>query len=726
MSDRNIRQAEGLLMKITNKEDGPILPVEGENNVLITSALPYVNNVPHLGNIIGSTLSADVFARYNRTLNNPTLYVCGTDEYGTATETKALEEGITPLELTTKFNKLHTEVYEFFEIGFDQWGRTSWPEQTEVTQDIYRHIHKNGFMQLETADQTYCEDDKLFLADRFVEGTCPQCGYDDARGDQCDKCGLTFSSPTELKDPRCKRNKNHKLSVRPSTHSCIRLNAIQPQLEEWMQAQRAKAKWGTNAVITEKGEIVEPRMRDGLRPSAVTRDLKWGVKVPSVGDAEEDAKLADKVIYVWFDAPIGYISMTKAYTDKWQQWWMNPENVQLYQFMGKDNVYFHTVLFPSMLIADGRNWTKLHNISSTQYLNYEDTKFSKSRGIGVFGNNAAQTGQPASVWRYYLLSQRPETGDTSFQWSKFIAAVNNELLANLGNFINRAIKFVNAKYDSVVPGPAGFEGGEVKIDVAAETSDYAKLDAEFVADVNTKLAEYREFMHLTKLRQGLQTAMSISARGNQYLQDSGLDNALFANQPERCGQVLLNAVNLIYLLSALFHPFMPTASAGMIEQLNAPARSLPTAFSIDILPGHKLGKAAHLFKRIDNTNGEQEAKWQKQFGGFQDPTSEAAAASIAAANGKATPPPKGAADHKANWAQSQNQKKKAAAAAVDAAKSPEERELETKLEAQTKIVKEIRLGRAEGDVEKETAQVKSIKSELAELRKKLKAAKISA
>lgn len=169
-------------------------------------------------------------------------------------------------------------------------------DKVRVTQDIYRHIHKNGFMQLETADQTYCEDDKLFLADRFVEGTCPQCGYDDARGDQCDKCGLTFSSPTELKDPRCKRNKNHKLSVRPSTHSCIRLNAIQPQLEEWMQAQRAKAKWGTNAVITEKGEIVEPRMRDGLRPSAVTRDLKWGVKVPSVGDAEEDAKLADKVI----------------------------------------------------------------------------------------------------------------------------------------------------------------------------------------------------------------------------------------------------------------------------------------------------------------------------------------------------------------------------------------------------------------------------------------------
>ncbi|BEI83272.1 hypothetical protein CcaverHIS002_0311400 [Cutaneotrichosporon cavernicola] len=716
MSDRNLRKANGLLMHVHDPKSGPVLPKEGEHNVLITSALPYVNNVPHLGNIIGSTLSADVFARYNRTKNIPTLFVCGTDEYGTATETKALEEGITPLELTTKFNKLHTEVYEWFELGFDMWGRTSDPAQTEVTQDIYKHIHKNGFFQLETSDQTYCEDDGLFLADRFVEGVCPNCGYDDARGDQCDKCSLTFSSPTELLHPRCKRNKNHKISVRPSTHSCIRLNAIQPRLEEWMQHARVKGKWSSNVVITDKGEIVEPRMLgEGLRPSAVTRDLKWGVPVPSVDDKEEDDKLKDKVIYVWFDAPIGYISMTKSYTDKWQEWWMNPKNVELYQFMGKDNVYFHTVLFPAMLLADGRPWTMLHNISSTQYLNYEDTKFSKSRGVGVFGNNAAETGQPASAWRYYLLSQRPETGDTSFQWSKFIASINNELLNNLGNFVNRVVKFTNAKFDSIVPGPLG-AGGKPK--PSSQSAEWAKLDEEFFADINTKLNEYREHMDATKLRGGLSTAMSISHRGNQYLQDSGLDNALLANHRERCAEVIFNGINLVYLLSVVFHPFMPSSSRDMLTQLNAPARSLPEEFSIDILPGHKVGKAAYLFKRIENPE-EQEAAWQKQFGGYDAPKDEGAPA----ADAKPAPQPKGAVDHKANWAKSAEKKKKAAAAA-EASKSPEERDLEAKLDAQNLVVKNIRTGRGEGNVEDETAKAKSLKTELAALRKKLKATKI--
>ncbi|GMK53768.1 hypothetical protein CspeluHIS016_0103540 [Cutaneotrichosporon spelunceum] len=716
MSDRNLRKADGLLMHVHDPNSGPVLPKEGEHNVLITSALPYVNNVPHLGNIIGSTLSADVFARYNRTKNIPTLFVCGTDEYGTATETKALEEGITPLELTTKFNKLHTEVYNWFELGFDMWGRTSDPAQTEVTQDIYKHIHKNNFFQLETSDQTYCEDDGLFLADRFVEGVCPNCGYDDARGDQCDKCSLTFSSPTELLHPRCKRDKNHKVSVRPSTHSCIRLNAIQSRLEEWMQGARVKGKWSSNVVITDKGEIIEPRMLgDGLRPSAVTRDLKWGVPVPSVGDKEEDDKLKDKVIYVWFDAPIGYISMTKSYTDKWQEWWMNPKNVELYQFMGKDNVYFHTVLFPAMLLADGRPWTMLHNISSTQYLNYEDTKFSKSRGVGVFGNNAAETGQPASAWRYYLLSQRPETGDTSFQWSKFIASINNELLNNLGNFVNRVIKFTNAKFDSVVPGPSD-AGGKPK--PSSQSSEWAKLDDEFFADINAKLKEYRELMDATKLRGGLSTAMAISHRGNQYLQDSGLDNALLANHRERCAEVILNGINLVYLISVIFHPFMPSTSTDVLTQLNAPARSLPEEFSIDILPGHKVGKAAHLFKRIDDPE-EQEAAWQKQFGGHDVPKDEGAPA----ADAKPAPQPKGAVDHKANWAKSA-EKKKAAAAAAQASKSPEERDLESKLEAQNLVVKNIRTGREEGNVEEETAKAKAFKAELAALRKKLKAAKI--
>jgi methionyl-tRNA synthetase len=242
------------------------------------------------------------------------------------------------MELCTKFHNLHKEVYEWFEIGFDHFGRTSTAKHTDITQAIYKNIHRNGLFKQETADQTYCEDDGLFLADRFVEGICPQCGYDDARGDQCDSCQLTFSSPTELLHPRCKRNKAHRVSVRPSTHSCLRLDALQPPLEKWMQSARIKGGWGTNAVITDKGDIVEPRMLgDGLRPSAVTRDLSWGVPVPPVGNPEEDAAMAGKVAYVWFDAPIGYPSITANYTDEWERWWKNPKDVELYQFMGKDS-----------------------------------------------------------------------------------------------------------------------------------------------------------------------------------------------------------------------------------------------------------------------------------------------------------------------------------------------------------------------------------------------------
>lgn len=283
-------------MHIHDPSTGPILPVRGQRNVLVTSALPYVNNVPHLGNIIGSTLSADVFARYSRTRNLPTLFICGTDEYGTATETKALEEGVTPRELCDKFHQLHKETYEWFDIGFDHFGRTSTQKQTELVQDIYLNIRRNDFFTQETSEQTFCEDEQRFLADRFVEGTCPRCGYEDARGDQCDKCAGTFSSPTELLEPRCKRDKSHKVTQRPSTHQCIRLDVLQPRLEEWLQQTREKGRWHNNAVILANGEIVEPRMKGGLRPAPVTRDLTWGVPVPETGDQEEDQAMKGKVM----------------------------------------------------------------------------------------------------------------------------------------------------------------------------------------------------------------------------------------------------------------------------------------------------------------------------------------------------------------------------------------------------------------------------------------------
>ncbi|KAG8753964.1 hypothetical protein FRC11_006932 [Ceratobasidium sp. 423] len=491
------------------------LPEEGGENVLITSALPYCNNVPHLGNIIGSTLSADVFARYNRARNRKTLYICGTDEYGTATETQALKEKITPRELCDKYSALHRETYQWFELSFDHFGRTSIPEQTQVCQEAYINLSNNGMLQMQTKAQTYCEGCSKFLADRFVEGTCPHCGYDDARGDQCDSCAKTLD-PVELINPRCLVYRSHKITTRDTAHMYVRLDLVQPRLEEWIKHSWKVGKWSPNSVINSEGEITDSRVKGGLRPSPITRDLTWGVPVPKTND-ESSALMEGKVLYVWFDAPFGYPSITAAYTKEWKQWWFNQENVRLFQFMGKDNVYFHTVLWPGILLADGRQWTRLHHLSTTEYLNYESGKFSKSRGVGVFGPGAKETGIPPSVWRYYLLASRPETSDSVFSWTDFIAGNNNVLLKNFGNFVNRVIKFLTDQFKGVVP-----ESGDAP---GPLPTDEDEADPTFVSEINDLLGEYVESMERVKLRHSLNLVMSISARGNAYLQRSAKANA---------------------------------------------------------------------------------------------------------------------------------------------------------------------------------------------------------
>lgn len=363
--------------------------------------------------------------------------------------------------------------------------------------------------------------------------------------------------------------------------------------------------------------------------------------------------------------------------------------------------------------------------------------------FSVFGNNAQETGQPPSVWRYYLLSQRPENSDSAFMWSSFISANNNELLANLGNFVNRvslsltpcgsadvkAIKFANAKYNSIVPGPENFEGGSSK-SLHSSSSAESKVDSDFVDDVNARLAEYKKNMDETKLRSGLAMAMQISSRGNQYLQEAGLDNSLLANRPERCGQVILNAINLIYLLSVVIHPFMPSTTTAILSQLNAPARSLPAEFGIDILPGHTLGKADHLFKKIDNVDGAQEKQWQKQFGGDSVVAEKVTPAGPGGhpeggkvPHAKDLPSADKKAEHAARQAQAAKDKKAAAAAAAKK-KTPEEIDLEEKIQAQGKLVAQLRKGTAEGDVEEALGLAKQYKTELAELKAKMKAASI--
>ncbi|XP_007204253.2 probable methionine--tRNA ligase [Prunus persica] len=592
-------------LAVTSKEEQTAakLPIPGKRNILITSALPYVNNVPHLGNIIGCVLSADVFARYCRLRGYNTVYVCGTDEYGTATETKAMEEKCSPQQICDKYHAIHREVYKWFNISFDKFGRTSAPQQTEVRQAIFKKLLENEWLSENTMQQLYCDTCKRFLADRLVEGTCPSqgCDYASARGDQCENCGKLLN-PTELKDPKCKVCKTTP-QIHDTNHLFLELPLLKDKLEEYINKTSVVGSWSQNAI-----QATNAWLKEGLKQRCITRDLKWGVPVPH-------DNFKDKVFYVWFDAPIGYVSITKCYTDEWEKWWKNPENVELYQFMGKDNVPFHTVMFPSTLLGTGENWTLMKTISVTEYLNYEAGKFSKSKGIGVFGNDAKDTNIPVEVWRYYLLTNRPEVSDTLFTWADLQAKLNSELLNNLGNFINRVLSFVSK--------PSGQGYGSIIPDAPRAESDL--LTEKLAEKVGKYVEQYIEAMEKVKLKQGLKTAMSISSEGNAYLQESQFWKLYKEDQP-RCAFVIRTSVGLVHLLACLLEPFMPSFSLEVFKQLNLPPEKhislCDDKGDIDrarrpweIVPvGHKIGKPEPLFKELKD---EEVESLRKKFAGSQ-------------------------------------------------------------------------------------------------------------
>ena len=523
-------------VKIARDKSKIVLPESGKKNVLITSALPYVNNVPHLGNIIGCVLSADVYARYCRLRGYNTVYICGTDEYGTATETKALQEGLTPKEICDKYHEIHKRIYDWFDIDFDYFGRTTTQQQTDIAQEIFMKLYNNKQLFEEDVEQSYCTSCSKFLADRFVRGNCPFCNYEDARGDQCDSCGKLVT-PEELVSPRCYVC-NSTPERRTSRHVFLNLPNIKDRLENWIQESSQKGRWSSNCLKTTFGWI-----RDGLKPRCITRDLKWGTPVPL-------AEFAEKVFYVWFDAPIGYLSITANYTRDWERWWKDPNSdVDLVMFMGKDNVPFHTVIFPSTLIATDEPYKLLNKISTTEYLNYEAGKFSKSRGSGVFGDDAIETGIPCEIYRYYLLSNRPETSDTIFKWSDLAERTNNELLPNLGNLCNRVLQFIG-KLDREL----------------GEPGDISDHDYETLTSIYETIKRYCEEMEELKIREALKTAMEVSASVNKYLQDSKLWE-LKKQDPQKFNTTLIVAVNLLRATGALLEPFIPSFSAKLYSQL---------------------------------------------------------------------------------------------------------------------------------------------------------------
>jgi methionyl-tRNA synthetase len=517
------------------------------NRRLITSALPYVNNVPHLGNLI-QMLSADAFARFCRNRGYDTLYVCGTDEYGTATETKAQEEHKTPRELCDYYYGLHTKIYNWFDIAFDKFGRTSNDEIKEITQNIFNDLDKNGYIKEHTTQQLYCPHCNRFLADRFVRGVCPKCGYEDARGDQCEHCGVLLD-PTDLKNPRCSTC-GETPEIRETKHLYIDLPAIAPQLEKWMQKASVDGRWSANAI-----QITKAWIRDGLNERAITRDLKWGIPVPKEG-------YENKVFYVWFDAPIGYISITKQLSDElsaagkvsfdFKSWWLPSESaeainkppVDLFQFIGKDNIPFHTVIFPSSLIGSGHNWTKLYHMSSTEYLNYEDGKFSKSKGVGVFGTDAKESGIPADAWRFYIFYNRPEKSDTQFTWKDFQERYNGELIGNLGNLVNRTLLFVCKYYNGKIPG--------------------APVDETLWKKVLEHEKNITELLEWAELRDAFHEIFAISDIANKAFQAAEPWKMRIEN-PEKAALVIHNLCYVIKDLMIMSQPYMPQFSQKIIS-----------------------------------------------------------------------------------------------------------------------------------------------------------------
>lgn len=564
------------------KREIPI-PDPAKRNVLVTSALPYVNNVPHLGNLIGSTLSSDVFARYARLRGYNTLLICGTDEHGTATCVKAKQEKKDPQEIVDYYHAIHKKIYEDFEIEFDHFGRTSAPVHHDIVQDIYRKVKAQGFFERKTISQLMCTNCNIALADRFIVGHCPHCNYEKAKGDQCDACGKLLC-PEELVDAHCFVCDNPPEKIM-TDHMFLTLDTLTPMLEKFINETSVIGKWTSNSTAISKSW-----MDKGLESRCMSRDIDWGVSVPEEG-------IEHKRFYVWFDAPIGYISITAELTPEWEKWWKNPEQVQLFQFMGKDNVPFHTVLFPGTLLGSGDKWTMLHHISTTEYLNYENGKFSKSEGRGIFGDHVAELPFLISCWRFYLLMNRPEQADSVFSWEDFQSKINTELLPKPGNLVQRVFSYIYKNCDKTVP--------TIEVDLLKE-EDIALLE-----EVKESIIGYCDKFEVTKMRESLQIALVVCQKGNKYMQDCQVwDKSTPQDRKIVCLAVL---ACIIRIIACLFEPFMPGFSAivyfflGM-ERIPEDETFLQTLLATDakqyvslMRKGLCMNQPIPIFKSLDDT-----------------------------------------------------------------------------------------------------------------------------
>lgn len=548
------------------------------SKILITSALPYVNGVPHLGHLVGCLLPSDVYARYMRMMGHEVLYVCGTDEHGTPSEVGAAKEGMDVADYCLKYHNRHKEAYDAFNLSFDYFGRTSSEQNREITYHIFKQLDKNGLIEEESIKQIFSIDDNRFLPDRYVTGTCPHCGYDKARGDQCENCTKVLD-PTELINPRSTISGSTNLEVRETKHLFLNLPKLEKQLAEWVKSKEPF--WPDVAY-----SIAQKWLKEGLRPRCITRDLKWGFPVPKKG-------FEDKVFYVWFDAPIGYLGITKQWADEkpgernWKDWWLDAKDVYYVQFMGKDNVPFHSISFPATLLGTGENWTKVDYLKGMSYLTFEGGKFSKSEQRGVFAEDAVKE-FPADYWRYWLISNAPEASDSSFTFDLFAGVVNKDLNGVLGNFVSRVMKMTASKIGAEVPA-----GGEM-----------TEVEEKLIADLQEKADNYCKYMEGLEFKKAMNELRAIWVDGNNYISVTE-PWTVIKTDPARAAAILRVCLNLIRIYALLSAPVMPETSAKILAKFGLNAADMPVlkgfnaAKEIEVLqPGHKFEVGDALFERI--------------------------------------------------------------------------------------------------------------------------------
>ena len=554
--------------------------------ILITSALPYINGIKHLGNLVGSQLPADVYARYVRARGHEVLFICATDEHGTPAELAAAKTGEPVAEYCARLWALQKAVGDGFRLSFDHFGRSSSQRNHRLTQHFAGRLADAGLIEERAERQVYSFDDGRFLPDRYIEGTCPNCGYERARGDQCENCTKQLD-PTDLINPRSAISGSTNLEIRETKHLYLRQSLLRDRLRTWLDRQ---ANWPVLTTSIAKKWLDEG---DGLRDRGITRDLDWGIPVKR-GD-EPWPGMEGKVFYVWFDAPIEYIAATAEWADAhglpdaaWERWWREDkgaEDVRYVQFMGKDNVPFHTLSFPATILGSGEPWKLVDYIKSFNYLNYEGGKFSTSSHRGVFMDDALRI-LPADYWRWWLLANVPEGSDSNFTWESFQAGVNKDLADVLGNFVSRVTKFARTRFGAAVP-----DGG-----------DYGPAEAAVTAEIARRLSAYEAHMEAIELRKAAQELRAIWAAGNEYLQSAAPWTAV-RTDPGRAAAITRFALNLMRLYAALSRPFLPDASDAMLKALHLDEAPWPAdaAEALAALPaGQPFEVPELLFAKLDD------------------------------------------------------------------------------------------------------------------------------